>query len=158
MYSERPIIQLQLKPMDKWLDGLEKIISIKIDKAMSLNRQELLTKKAEIEKQLSNHRTNLIALRCDDVNKNNTEEFIKKLVGGWTDKPTPWGTPGGGCQIKYANGKLSLVNEKGDESGASVSLNSDGTAVINASKWPVTGNVDKAVKSIKWSNGSEWIR
>jgi hypothetical protein len=43
---------------------LQEIIAKKIDKAMSLNRPELLAKKNEIEKQLASHRNNLIALRC----------------------------------------------------------------------------------------------
>jgi len=87
-----------------------------------------------------------------------TEEYIKKLVGNWTDKPTPWGTDGGPCQIKYENGKLTLINENKDISGASVHVSSDGTATINANKWPVQGKVNKTVNSIKWSNKSEWVR
>ena len=137
---------------------LERLIRDKIDKAGSLNREELLTQKADIEKQIASHRTNLIALGCDKINKNSNEEFIKKLVGVWTDKPTPWATPGGGCQIQYKNGILSLINENKDESGATISINTNGSAIISASKWGVSGKVDKDVMSIKWSNGSEWVK
>ena len=140
------------------LNDLERLIRHKIDMAGSVNRGELLIQKADIEKQIASHRTNLIALGCDKINKNSKEEFIKKLVGGWTDKPTPWATPGGGCQIQYKNGILSLINENKDESGATISLNTDGSAIISASKWGVSGKVDKYVLSIKWSNDSEWIK
>ena len=140
------------------LQLLENLIRDKIDMAGSVNRGEMLTQKADVEKQIASHRTNLIALGCDKINKNSNEEFIKKLVGGWTDKPTPWGTPGGGCQIQYKNGSLSLINENKDESGATISLNTNGSAIISASKWGVSGKVDKDVRSIKWSNGSEWVK
>lgn len=94
----------------------------------------------------------------NEPEKDNEEEFIKKIIGGWKDQPTPWGTPGGPCQIKYVNGKLMLINEDKNESGATISINSDGSATISASKWPVTGEVDKSLKTIKWSNGSVWTR
>jgi hypothetical protein len=138
--------------------ALERTIAEKIDKAVSLDRPKLLARQKEIEKQIAIHRADLLALRCDDANKNNVEEYLKKLAGGWTEQPTPWGTPGGACQIKYANGKITLVNENKKESGASVSVNSDGTGVITASDWPVSGKIDLAQHSIKWSNRSEWKR
>ena len=47
------------------ISNLEKIIISKIDKAMALNRPEMLAKKDDIEKQLAFHRNNLIALNCD---------------------------------------------------------------------------------------------
>lgn len=85
-------------------------------------------------------------------------DFIKKIVGGWTDKPTPWGTAGGPCQIKYTNKTVVLVNENKDESVASVLVNADGSGTISATKWGVTGEVDATAKSVKWSNKSEWVR
>jgi hypothetical protein len=111
---------------------------------------------AHLEKEIEQWKAKLTEFNCDAVANN--EEYIKKLVGGWTDQPTPWGTPGGACQIKYANGKLTLINEDKKESGASISVNSDGSAVITASNWPVNGTVNKAGNSIKWSNKSEWTR
>ncbi|MBC7875167.1 MAG: hypothetical protein H7Y01_14280 [Ferruginibacter sp.] len=124
----------------------------------------------EAEKYLRNdiamNKGRISRLMCDDkttaVSKNDiatkSEEYMKKLVGGWTGKPTPWGTAGGPCQIKYENGKLTLINENNDISGASIKLGPDGTATINANKWPVQGEVNKTVNSIKWSNKSEWVR
>lgn len=59
---------------------LEYIIGKKIDKATSLNRPGLLAKQKEIEKQISNHRTNLIALGCDGKTSGGAGSL--KLVGG----------------------------------------------------------------------------
>ena len=92
---------------------LEKIITKKIDKAVSLQskRAELLAKKNETNKQLSIHRTNLIALGCDQPTG------ACKLQGIWTqDTPgigsTDWIIESDGTAnekgIGYAKGKATL--------------------------------------------------
>jgi hypothetical protein len=60
---------------------LENIIGRKIDKGVSLlsKKTELTTNKADIEKQISDHRTNLIALGCD--RKTSPGGGSLKLVG-----------------------------------------------------------------------------
>ena len=71
------------------LKELEKIIASKIDKANSLNQPALLAKKNEIEKQIRNHRNNLIALGCG-ANKGNSKvcnsdenALFAKMSGNW---------------------------------------------------------------------------
>lgn len=90
---------------------LEKVIANKITKAKSLNRLTLLAKKNEIEKQLASHRTNLIALGCDQPTG------ACKLQGIWTqDTPgigsTDWIIESDGTAnekgIGYAKGKATL--------------------------------------------------
>jgi len=81
---------------------------------------------------------------------------IEKLLGNWTEQPTPWGTAGGACQIIKEEGQLKLINENKNLSGATVSIDKSGAITITATDWPVTGKVSKDFKTIDWSNKSVW--
>ena len=72
------------------LENLEQIIAKKIDKATSLSGPELLNKKKDIEKQIASHRTNIIALRCNEKKVSNADDadYIK-LSGTWRSGPGP---------------------------------------------------------------------
>ena len=103
--------------LHKCFAELEDILIAKIDKAVSLQNKkpELLAKKNETNKQLASHRTNLIALGCD--NQIGQLSGACKLEASWTqDTPgvgsTTWEIKSDGTAdekgIGYAKGKANI--------------------------------------------------
>lgn len=79
--------------MYKCYAELERRINEKIRKAQSLEskRPQLITRKNEIDKQLAEHRNNLIALRCNESNVTSTKGACK-LASTWSQTTEGIGT------------------------------------------------------------------
>lgn len=128
---------------------LEKVIANKITKAKSLNRLTLLAKKNEIEKQLASHRTNLIALGCDQA---------VDISGTWNS------SLGAVYQISQNGAKftwsVSKFSEKGEGviSGSSISAKWTGNYTNGSANGSVKSDAAGKANRIEWNNGVVFMR
>ena len=95
--------------------GLDDVIAHKIDKAVSLQdkRRELINENNEINKQIANHRNNLIALGCEkETGPISAPDVIKECEGGFCGT---WTRQGNQFNAVWNNGaKATLTIAKFD--------------------------------------------
>ena len=106
---------LKLDAINNCINELEKTIFKKIDKAMALKskRPQLINNKRSIEKQISNHRTNLIALRCDAASVNtNLDCKTPSVIGTYKMELDKY--PAGVLKIESQSGN-EVIGKYGDE-------------------------------------------
>ena len=131
------------------MSELEKLIAKKIDKAMSLNRPALLTKKTETDKQLASHRNNLIALRCDqpsDISGSWTSNIDVSYSISQTQSAFTWEAP-----------KLHSKGE-GTVTGNSISATWTGDWGSGSATGTIKLDATGRATQIDWSNGVVFTR
>jgi hypothetical protein len=123
---------------------LEKLIAQKIDKAVSLDRLELQAKKNETEKQLNEHRNNLVALRCDQP---------PDISGSWTSNiDVSYSISQNQSAFTWSAPKLHSKGE-GTVTGNSISATWTGDWGPGSATGTIKVDATGRATQIDWSNG-----
>lgn len=140
------------------LADLEKKIKSKIDKALSLNKPELLDKKNEADTLLASYRSNIIAWRCDQPADNDVE-ILADIHGTWkSNKDVFYSIIQTGSVFTWSIAELHEKAE-GTINGIKVSVKWTGDRGAGSTTGVVT-LIDETGKAtrIEWNNGLIFTR